>query len=227
MLTRSRDTTRERTHRGGEGEQSVLRHKLQKRWLCNVRVGFRVALRMLVPCVLECEHLKPNVRLRECGIVHCSGCGAVRGQTSLPVSWCAWFSGWGAAESRDLLASQPQGVCLRSRHTSHALPTSWAPVQKRSWTLCPTLFAFRGSRRQWAVNPRTRVSRLLSNRLSGKTQSKSSLKALTFMPFSCEKLSRSTNLCSKGINLRLRALTPVLKSASSLKENGSPFFPKS
>ena len=26
--------------------------------------------------------MKPNVRLRECTYVHCSGCGAVRGQTS-------------------------------------------------------------------------------------------------------------------------------------------------
>ena len=42
--------------------------------------------------------------------------------------------------------------------------------------------------------------RLLSNRLSGKTQAKTSLKALTFMPFSCEKLSRGINLCLEGIN---------------------------
>ena len=79
-----------------------------------------------------------------------------------------WLGRCGVAHSEGHSPPNPKG-CLHSRHSSHALPTSWAPVQKRSWTLCPTLFAFHGSRRQWVVSPRTRVSRLLSNRLSGKT----------------------------------------------------------
>ena len=58
---------------------------------------------------------------------------------------------------RRLNACRPKGVDLRSRHTRHSLPTSWAPVQKRSWTVRPTLFAFLGSPRQWVVRPRTRL----------------------------------------------------------------------
>ena len=81
--------------------------------------------------------------------------------------------------------------------------------------LSPTLLAFFGFASSKRVTPFSRVtrghqpSRLLSNRLSGKTQAKSSLKALTFMPFSCEKLARGINLCLEGINLRSGALTPV------------------
>ena len=39
------------------------------------------------------------------------------------------------------------------------------------------------------------------------------------MPFSCEKLSRGINSCSKGINLRLGALTPVLKDVFGIRGN--------
>ena len=43
----------------------------------------------------------------------------------------------------------PKGQHPASRHTRHSLPTSWAPMQKRSRTVRPILFAFLGSRRQW------------------------------------------------------------------------------
>ena len=55
----------------------------------------------------------------------------------------------------------PKGQQPASRHTRHLLPTSRAPAQQRSRTFRPILFAFRGSRRQWAVRPHTRVSCLL------------------------------------------------------------------
>ena len=62
----------------------------------------------------------------------------------------------------------PKGVNPRSRRT-RLLPTSWAHVQKRSRTVRPILFAFRGSRRLWCVNPRTRVSCLMSLRTGDST----------------------------------------------------------
>ena len=53
----------------------------------------------------------------------------------------------------------PKGQQPASRHTRHLLPTSWAPMQKRSpRPLVLSPFVFRGSRRQWVVSPRTRVS---------------------------------------------------------------------
>ena len=45
--------------------------------------------------------MKLNVRLRECEYVHCSGCGAVHAQSSLPVSSVCGFGVWGAARSHD------------------------------------------------------------------------------------------------------------------------------
>ena len=134
------------------------------------------------------RHLKPNVRLRESGIAPCSGCGAVRGQTSLPVSYCAWFCGWGAAESHTrkvIHLPTLRGVSPQSPHQPRFADLLGARAEEILDTLSYSL------RIPWivtavVVNPHTRVSRLLSNRLSGKTQPKSSLKALTFMPFSCE-----------------------------------------
>ena len=53
----------------------------------------------------------------------------------------------------------------------------------------------------------------------GRKQSPPSPKGVT--PEAARTLSRGINLCSKGINLRLGASTPVLKTASSLKESAS------
>ena len=39
------------------------------------------------------------------------------------------------------------------------------------------------------------------------------------MPFSCEKLSSGINLCLEGIDLRLGALTPVLKAVFGIRGN--------
>ena len=122
------------------------------------------------------------------------------------------FCVWGAAEchgSGKQSPPSPKGVTPAAARTILFSTSRCARAEKVPSTSALPSSAFRGSRRLWCVNPRTRVSRLLSNRLSGKTQAKSSLKALTFMPFSCEKLFRGINLCSKGINLRLGALTPV------------------
>ena len=143
--------------------------------------------------------------------VHCTGYGAsaVHGSSLVLCPLCVWD----AAEShggRKQSPPNPEGVTSAAART---IPSTSALPFSHSLGLA-------SSRR---VTPFSRVtgghqpSRLLSNRLSGKTQAKSSLKALTFMPLRCEKLSRGIDLCSKGMNLRFRALTPVLKTASSLK----------
>ena len=79
----------------------------------------------------------------------------------------AWiFCGRGAAlvaarETQRL--PSPKGQQPASRRTGHSVPTSQAPMQKGVpdlWSYPP--FGFCGSRRQWVVNPRTRVSGALA-----------------------------------------------------------------
>ena len=151
-----------------------------------------------------------DVRLRRYTCVHCTGYGAseVYSKSLMSCPFCVW----GAAEchgcGKQSLRS-PKGVIPAAARTMLFLVLPVRSCREGPKHFGPTFLAFLGSRRLWCVKPRTRVSRLLSNRISGKTQAKSSLKALTFMPLSCEKFSRGINLCSKGINLRFGALIPV------------------
>ena len=134
----------------------------------------------------------------------------------------SFFCVWGAAESHlggKLSPPNPEGVTPAVARTILFLVLPMRSCREGPEHFGLALIAFLGSRRLWCVNPRTRVSRLLSNRLSGKTQAKSSLKALTFMPFGCGKLSRGINLCSEGINLRLGASPPVLKAVFGIRRN--------
>ena len=105
--------------------------------------------------------MKPNVRLHECTHVHCTGCGAVRGQTSLLVSWCTCFlclGRCGVPRSEGLVPPDPKGWT-----TAAAAPDTLADhLGVRAEAIQDTLFALRGSRLQWVVRPRTRVSCLLS-----------------------------------------------------------------
>ena len=90
--------------------------------------------------------MKLNVRLRECEYVHCSGCGAVRAQSSLPVSSVHGFGVWGAARSHDQKVKRLptlRGGPAQQPHQIH-LPTSWAPVQRESRTVRPISLAFLG-----------------------------------------------------------------------------------
>ena len=89
------------------------------------------------------------MRLRECEYVHCSGCGAVRAQSSLPVSNVYGFGVWGAARSHDQKVKRLptlRGGPAQRPHQIH-LPTSWAPVQRESRTVRPISLAFLGVQR--------------------------------------------------------------------------------
>ena len=78
-------------------------------------------------------------------------CPSVRGFVSGALRW--------VRHRRLQRRPAPRGVTQRVATPDTIHPSSRAPVKKRSRTVCPTLFAFRGSRRLWVVNPRTRVSR--------------------------------------------------------------------
>ena len=72
------------------------------------------------------------MRLRECEYVHCSGCGAVRAQSSLPVSSVHGFGVWGAARSHDQKVKRLptlRGGPAQRPHQIH-LPTSWARAER-------------------------------------------------------------------------------------------------
>ena len=73
----------------------------------------------------------------------------------------AWIFVAGALRwccTRDSTPPSPKGQQPASRRTGHSVPTSRAPMQKESRPLVLSPFGFCGSRRQWVVNPRTRVS---------------------------------------------------------------------
>ena len=101
-----------------------------------------------------------HVRLRKCTYallrMWCSASTPV-----FCVSGCVWFCVWCAA------LGAARGDIQRVATPDLHLPTPRAPVQKRSRTVRPILFAFLGSRRQWVVNPRSRVSAFFLSPRSG------------------------------------------------------------
>ena len=84
---------------------------------------------------------------------HCTGCGAVRGQTSPVV--IADGSGLSVAGALR---------CVAARETLRlpALRRQQSASRRSGHSLVLSPFGFCGSRRQWVVNPRTRVSGALA-----------------------------------------------------------------
>ena len=109
--------------------------------------------------------MKPSVRLRNCATVHVSlhkdvvQCVSSRLLSCPGDVFFLWLGRCAGCCTRDSTPPSPKGQQPASRHTRHLLPTSRAPMQKgvpELLVLSP--FVFRGSRRQWVVSPRTRVS---------------------------------------------------------------------
>ena len=110
------------------------------------------------------RHLSSCVRLRERAVYtcRCPGCGAVREQTSPVLSlWRGFFCDRRAAL---VTAEEPHRLpALSGSNQRAAAPATLFrppghPCRKESQTFGLTPFGFCGSRRQWVVNPHTRVS---------------------------------------------------------------------
>ena len=90
----------------------------------------------------------------------------MRGQSSPVVSLWRGFAVAGryvGCCARDTMPPSPKGQQPASRRTGHSVPTSWGAHAERSpRPLVLSPFGFCGSRRQWVVNPRTRVSGALA-----------------------------------------------------------------
>ena len=113
---------------------------------CNQCVEFRVAQRVPVPCVLVCDTGNSTCGCASVSMCSCSRCGAVRAQSSLPVSSVHGCGVWGAARSHDQKVKRLptlRGGPAQRPHQKH-LPTSWAPVQRESRTVRPISLAFLG-----------------------------------------------------------------------------------
>ena len=83
--------------------------------------------------------------------------------------WCPcdvvflWLARCAGYCRRDTMPPSPKGQQPASRQTSHLLPTlQGAHAERSPRPLVLSPFGFCGSRRQWVVNPRTRVSGALA-----------------------------------------------------------------
>ena len=86
------------------------------------------------------------------------------GQAALTVS-CLCFFVAGALRRSHAEGQQPpnpKGWTSRSRRTSHMLRPLGRPCRESLGLFVLSPFVFRGSRRQWGVSPRTRVSGALA-----------------------------------------------------------------
>ena len=129
-----------------------------------MRAGTRAALCVYVPYVLSASLEFLRAVARECGVhvclhrIWCSAWAVV--SCRVTVAWIfLWPGRYAGYCARDTMPPSPKGQQPASRRTGHSVPTSRAPMQKRSpRPLVLSPFGFCGSRRQWVVNPRTRVS---------------------------------------------------------------------
>ena len=106
------------------------------------------------------RHWKLNVRLRECEYVHCSGCGAVRAQSSLPVSSVHGFGVWGAARSHDQKVKRLptlRGGPAQRPHQIHLDRPPGRPCRESPGLFVLSLSHSWGCNRQWVVNPPARL----------------------------------------------------------------------